>query len=323
MKSFNTIGVVIIGRNEGQRLTTCIQSIITKTKQVVYVDSNSTDDSVQNAKKLGVQVVELDLSIPFTAARARNQGFKKLIELYPNIEFVQFVDGDCEINANWFESAYTFLINNQNVAAVCGRRRERFPEYSIYNKLCDQEWNTEVGETKAFGGDVLIRTKAVQSVGGYNETLIAGEEPELCVRLRKLKWKIWRIDEEMTLHDANMSKFSQWWNRTRRAGHAFIEGAYLHGKPPERHWVTETVRPWIWGGIVPIATLVGFFVNFKVGLIILLLYPAQILRMKVLNHKSWFEACLMVIGKFAELQGQLVFVKSLILKRRSQIIEYK
>ena len=64
---------------------------------IVYVDSGSNDGSVQRARHLGADVIELDMRVPFTAARARNVGFRRLREISPDIEYVQFVDGDCEL----------------------------------------------------------------------------------------------------------------------------------------------------------------------------------------------------------------------------------
>jgi GT2 family glycosyltransferase len=184
---------------------------------VVYVDSGSTDGSRELGSLLGAEVVELDLSRPFNAARARNAGFARLTELAPNANYVQFVDGDCEVAPGWLGAAASFLRQRLEVAAVCGRRRERYPERSVYNLLCDLEWDTPVGATKACGGDVLMRATAFHDVGGFREDLIAGEEPELCVRLRSAGWKIWRIDQEMTRHDIALRSFAQWWTRSVRS----------------------------------------------------------------------------------------------------------
>ena len=65
------IGVIAIGRNEGERLRRCLDSVVGKGFSVVYVDSNSTDGSVDFARSVGAEVVELDMSLPFSAARAQ------------------------------------------------------------------------------------------------------------------------------------------------------------------------------------------------------------------------------------------------------------
>lgn len=327
MNKFARVGVVIIGRNEGERLVNCLKSLASHLDQLVYVDSGSTDNSVIAARQIGSEVVSLDMTVPFTAARARNEGFEQLIKMYPHIEFVQFVDGDCEVVSSWLERAVAFMDSHIEVAAVCGRRRERFPNKTIYNKLCDIEWNTPIGEAKACGGDVLMRAIALEKTDGYREDLIAGEEPELCVRLRAAGWKIWRLDEEMTLHDAAMARFSQWWKRTMRAGHAFAEGAYLHGAPPERHWVGEARRAWIWGLIIPVIALVLSIICVWWGLLFLLIYPLQIIRIALKNpikeKSSWVVATFLVLGKFPEMLGQVKFYRRLYNGKQGQLIEYK
>ena len=327
MNMLTRVGVVIIGRNEGERLQSCIKSLVNQASQLVYVDSGSTDNSVSVARKLGAEVVTLDMSIPFTAARARNEGFTQLKKLYPHVEFVQFVDGDCEVVSTWIERAIIFLDGNIEVAATCGRRRERFPEKTVYNKLCDMEWDTPIGEAKACGGDVLMRVIALEKADGYRADLIAGEEPELCVRFRAAGWKIWRLDEEMTLHDAAMTRFSQWWKRTMRAGHAFAEGAYLHGAPPEKHWVSEARRAWVWGLVIPILALILIMICIQWGLLFLLIYPLQITRIALSNPNkgktSWISAFFLVLGKFPEMLGQVKFYQRLRSGKQGRLIEYK
>lgn len=321
------IGVVIIGRNEGDRLVRCLNSLRNQVSQLVYVDSGSTDNSVDSAKGIGAEVVILDMGVPFTAARARNEGFNRMRRVFPQAEYAQFVDGDCEVSPSWLKQAAYFLDAHQEVAAVCGRRRERFPERSVYNTLCDMEWDTPIGEAKACGGDVLMRVDAFENVRGFRPDLIAGEEPELCVRLRAAGWKIWRLDAEMTLHDAAMTRFGQWWKRTTRAGHAFAEGAYLHGAIPERHWVSESRRAWVWGLGVPLVVLLVGLVNLMWGLLVFMIYPLQIAKLAMRDNfftgKSWVKAFFLVLGKFPEMMGQLKFFWGLYRGRRGRLIEYK
>ncbi|WP_204154227.1 glycosyltransferase [Leptolyngbya sp. CCY15150] len=326
----NTIGLVAIGRNEGDRLQRCLKSVVGQADAVVYVDSGSTDGSVEFAQSLGVEVVVLDLSIPFTAARARNAGFERLLQLQPDLTFVQFVDGDCEVVPGWLEMARQALSDRPDLAVVCGRRRERFPEASIYNQICDIEWDTPVGEATACGGDAMMRVAAVQQVNGFNPSLIAGEEPELCVRLRQQDWKIFRLDAEMTLHDAQMTQFSQWWKRSQRSGHAFAQGSWMHGRSPQQHWVKESRRIWIWGLVIPVVILGTAGITSGFSLLLLALYLVSALRTAryaqgkgyepgVARWYGWF--C--TVGKFPELQGQLQFHLRRIFHRQATLIEYK
>lgn len=312
-----SIGAVVIGRNEGERLIRCLRSLQGQVQPLIYVDSGSTDGSPQAARAEGAKVVELDLSHPFTAARARNAG---LAALGNGIEFVQFVDGDCEVDPGWIATAAAFLQAHPAAAVACGRRRERFPETSVYNRLCDAEWDTPAGEARACGGDALMRVAAVYTAGGYRESLIAGEEPELCLRLREAGWQVWRLDAEMTLHDAQMLYFGQWWQRARRAGHAFAEGAALHGAGPERHWLAETRRALAWGAVLP-AAIAAAGLYSPCLLLAALIYPAQVLRLSPRMGPE--QALFAVAGKFAEAAGAVEFYWNRWRGKARNILEYK
>src|SRR5262249_32042624 len=144
------VGVVAIGRNEGQRLKRCLISVVGIARYVVYVDSGSTDGSVELARSLGADVVELDPRIPFAPGRARNEGFRRLRELCPDVRYVQFVDGDCEVVSGWLAKAAAFAAEHADIAVVAGRRRELYPERSVYNLMCAIEWELHpVGEAWA------------------------------------------------------------------------------------------------------------------------------------------------------------------------------
>jgi len=323
----NEVGIVVIGRNEGDRLINGLRSAKNHTDAaVVYVDSGSTDGSAAAAARLGASVVNLDMTRPFSAARARNEGFAALIASNPNIRFVQFVDGDCELVPGWLDQASSFLSDRIDVAVVCGRRRERHPEASIYNRLCDIEWDTPVGEAVVCGGDAMIRSDAFKSVGGYRSQLIAGEEPELCLRLRELGWKIWRLDAEMTKHDAAITHFSQWWVRMVRSGYAYAEVSRLHLRSKFRIFAQQVTRAVVWGGLVPLAICLGMIFH-PVAVIGTLLYPIQVCRIAINRgydkSMSWPYAIFMMVAKFAEFQGVLKFHLQRMSGRTISPIEYK
>lgn len=318
------IAAVIIGRNEGARLVACLASVAPQVERMVYVDSGSTDDSVAQARAAGAEVVELDLSTPFTAARARNAGFAAL-EARRAPDLVQFIDGDCVLDPAWIGTASGHLDRDNRLAVVCGRRRERFPQASVFNRLCDHEWDTPVGPARACGGDALVRASAFRSVGGFNAALIAGEEPELCVRLRRNGWLVERLAAEMTLHDAAMTRFRQWWQRSRRAGHAFAEGAALHGGPPERHFLQETVRAIFWGACLPV--MVGAaMLAWPPAAMLLVVWPLQVVRLALRSgarRKDWERAVFLVLGKFAEAQGVIEYWLRRLAGKDRGLIEYK
>jgi GT2 family glycosyltransferase len=319
-------GAVAIGRNEGGRLKRCLESL-SNAAAVVYVDSGSTDGSVRLALERGVEVVELNMKVPFTAARARNAGFRRLRSVAGDLTYIQFLDGDCELDIHWAEEAARCLNSQADTGAVCGRLRERYPERSIYNWLCDREWDGRAGEVRACGGNVMMRASAIETVGGYRDDLIAGEEPELCVRLRAAGWRVWRLDAEMAIHDAAMLSFGQWWRRALRSGYAFAQGAYLHGATPERHFVWETRRAFLWGLWLPAACLAASTLFWPVGLGAWLIYVLQFVRQTMRNPGPLTDRAILAIfqmlSRFPETLGQLKFTRDRLFSREQRLIEYK
>jgi glycosyltransferase involved in cell wall biosynthesis len=329
----NKIGVVTIGRNEGERLKRCLKSLAGKVLVMVYVDSGSTDGSGEFARSLGVDVVELDMTKPFSMARGRNAGAERLRELNPALKYIQFVDGDCEVVEGWIQTAFSYLENHPDSSIVCGRRRERFPENSIYNFLCDVEWNSSIGEAKACGGDALMRAETFQSVGGFEEALIAGEEPELCLRIRHAGGNIQRLDAEMTLHDADILKFKPWWMRNLRGGygasdvlHRLKESTALEDIPFYSlvksapvwsiGWLMFTLLP---GLIHPLGLLPGLGIW---GLQSLRIAKGMTARAGSFKN-AWIYSIFTLIGKWPQWLGILKYRSDLRSGKVITLIEYK
>ncbi len=292
-------GFVVIGRNEGPRLRICLDSILRQhAGRVVYVDSGSCDGSIALAQAMGVAVVPLDPATPFTAARARNAGVAWLIEQDPQLRYVQLVDGDCELVAGWLDRAIATLEAEPQLAMVCGRRRERHPDASPYNRLCDHEWNTPVGLVPTCGGDAAVRTVAFRQVDGFDPSLIAGEEPDLCHRLRLRGWRIRRIDCDMTIHDAAITRIRQWWQRNRRSGYATAQAMAMRGEH-ERRLRRQVVSNLLWA--LPLAWP---------------LWP--LLWLQVVPRGGPLFATFITLGKLPHAQGQIDYWRS-----RRRLIEYK
>lgn len=322
---FRLIGIVVIGRNEGERLVRCICSLPHDGVRTVYVDSGSTDGSIEAARENGAHVVSLDLSVPFTAARARNAGIAALRDTEGIMDYVQFVDGDCELDPAWIGTARDFLKKNPKVAVVCGRRRERYPHASVYNAMCDREWNTPVGEAEACGGDALMRWAALNDVGGYNGALVAGEEPELCARLRVQGWKIWRIDAEMTRHDAALTRFGQWWTRARRAGFAYAQVASIR-KPGVPDVLGALLRrAMMWGFGFPAVAIGTALVTPVAGLIVCCAPFAQIVRagLRDTGPLRWTYSAFNMLAKIPEAIGVIQFHLGRLRNREHRAILYK
>ena len=316
------IGLVAIGRNEGERLKLCLRSIPANIP-IIYVDSASTDDSVAFAQSLGAEVVELDMALPFTAARARNEGVEALLQAHPETEYIQFVDGDCELEADWFAIAADFLSTDRSIAAVCGRRSERFPDASIYNRMCDAEWDTPIGEAKACGGDAMVRTVAFSQVGGYDPSMIAGEEPELCQRLRGAGWRIWRLDTTMTTHDADMHHTAQWWQRAVRSGFGYAQVWKKTGASGrDILYRRETISALFWTFGVIFAALLATIIFGPAGLAVAaLIWATQLTRLAM--REGFTKGLHLLVGKIAETVGILRFAIGSLRGRKQGAIFYK
>ena len=324
------VGFVVIGRNEGERLKRCLHSVLADSTKVVYVDSGSVDGSVEHARSVGVDVVVLDASTPFSAARARNAGFATLLSAWPSVEFVQFIDGDCELVSGWIDAACDLLVAQPVYAAVAGRREERDPESTVYNRLCDIEWNTPVGDAAATGGDFLVRVQAFREVDGFSPVVVAGEEPDLCYRLAKNGWKIRRMDERMTIHDARMTRVSQWWRRASRAGHAYIHGFVLHMGDGEGYYRKQAANSWFWALGLPVSVLVTTLIFGPAALLLLLAYPLQIFRIAVRERlrcggarNALIYGAFVMLAKWPQLVGQLRFLRRRLFRRSITIIEHR
>lgn len=330
------VGIVVIGRNEGPRLQRCLSSVVGQAATIVYVDSGSDDGSTEFARALGVSVIDLDTSIAFTAARARNAGLLRLSELQPGLPFVQFLDGDCEVEKDWLAQAIRELRGCAELAVVFGRRRERSREVSRYNRICDLEWDVPPGTVLSCGGDAMMRSEALAQVGGYDASLIAGEEPDLCLRMRGEGWQIRCVDAPMTVHDADMHRWSQWWQRSVRAGYVEAEGVAMRGKDYPRY--RAALSNVFWSTLVPLLAVLTISGSLWLGSLLLAgfaigLFSAAYVclwrRIAVSVSQRWqrsdarLYATSCMLGKWPSTQGMLVYWWRRLLRRDRSLIEYR
>jgi GT2 family glycosyltransferase len=313
-ESKGSVAIVAIGRNEGERLKSCLRAAVGGARAVVYVDSGSTDGSANFARSEGCEVVELDLDLPYSAARGRNEGFARAMNIKPEAAFVQFVDGDCTLVDGWLERGVAALNERTDVGVVCGHVREMHPEASVYNRLFDLEWRQQPGEVSACGGIFMVRPAVFKAVGGFRPDVIAGEDNEFCVRVRRAGHKILLLDAAMVWHDAAMHRFVEWWRRARRTGHAYAQVASMHGNSEERYFVLECRRTWIWGLAIPATALMLAPFTRGISLMLFFLYGPQfgwILRNA--RKRGWplddaaVYAFFTVVTKFPALEGMLAY----------------
>lgn len=325
-----TVAAVAIGRNEGDRLIRCLTTLREQVTRVIYVDSGSSDTSVQAARDLGVEVVELDTLVPFTAARARNAGFERLREqalkgqALP--EFVQFVDGDCGVEPGWIEAALAVFAAQEGLGIVTGWRAEIEPEASIYNALVDFEWHRPAGEILACGGDMMVRSAVFEAVEGFNPAVIAAEDDEFCTRVRKAGHRVFRLALPMTRHDAAMTSFSQWWQRAIRSGHGFAQVGDLH----REYFRPEKRRVVLFGAVLPLVALLGGVYGLMIPAAVLALYglsywrtvkglKAEGLTPEMARHQAIY----LSLSKFPNLIGMIRYYLRKSRGSAMRIIEYK
>lgn len=321
-----SVDVVLIGRNEGDKLVASLASVAPQARRMVYVDSGSSDQSVANAEQAGAIVVRLDMSVPFTAARARNEGFTALMAQDTPPDVVQFLDGDCIMAEGWLAKAEARLRSEDGLALVTGQQHEMRRDASVFNQMFDVEWSRPAGEILTCPGNMMVRVGAFEKVGGFNPKVIAAEDDEFCTRLRKAGWRLVRIAEPMAGHDANMTRFAQWWKRAERTGHGFAQVGHMH---PE-YFVRERQRGWVYGVILPVIALVGAFVSPVVPVLVIGLYALSYWKtMRGLkaeglpDQEARAHAVFLTLSKFPNVLGMIRFHWRRLSHAQMRIIEYK
>lgn len=320
------IGFVAIGRNEGERLGRCLAALCAASDRVVYVDSGSTDGSLALAASRGCETVALEKNLPFTAARARNAGFAKLTARWPDLVLVMFIDGDCEIAPGFAKRAAAALESDPHCGVVAGRVRERDRDASVYARICDMEWAAPPGEARAVGGIFMTRAAVFARVNGFDPAVIAAEDDEFCIRVRAAGFTIRRLPDDMCTHDAGMTRFSQWWRRAYRAGHAFAQVGAMH----KGYFAAERRRAYLWGLALPLGSLAAAPFTKGASLLALLLYPASLVRTRANLVKSGatgpdasLYAAFLTLSKFPNFLGIAEYWRKRVFARPVAIVEYK
>ena len=139
-----------------------------------------------------------------------------------------------------------------------------------------------------------------------------------------------RIDAEMTLHDAAMTRFGQFWKRMIRGGHAYAQGSAMHGDSPERYYKKQTLSIWVWAGLIPLVIEILIWPTRGWSLLGLLIYPLQVVRIArryrrggMAARDAWPYSLLLTVGKWAELRGMMKFHWDRMRGKHAKIIEYK
>lgn len=311
------IAAVVIGRNEGARLDRCLAAL--GGLRAVYVDSGSIDGSPDRARAAGIEVIELDSGPGYSAARGRNAGLAQLMA-DPAIAYIQMVDGDSILAPDWIACGAEVLDADPGLGAVFGQLREAEPGASIYAWLGDVEWAVPPGPAALFSGNVMLRAAAVRSTGGYRTDMIAGEDPELAIRMRAAGWHFRCLDQPMAIHQGDIRRASQWWRRTRRAGHAFAMLNAIHPRSPLHDFARNRMRILFWGGAIPLAALGGAILAVAADMRWIMLTTAagalvvaqlgRVTLREARRHgmrRAFALALALAVGKYAEMIGLLRF----------------
>ena len=328
----NDMIAVVIGRNEGDRLLASLHSVQVAGLPLVYSDSGSKDGSAEHARELGVPVVELTPDRPFSAGRGRNEGLQEALRRWPAANYALFLDGDCELDPAFPEAAGAMFKQEPDCAIVTGHLSERHPEASVYNRLCAIEWRSPAGvmtNLNSLGGIMVVRISAFLAAGQFRLNAIAGEEPDLGARLLMSGLTIRKIDVPMATHDAEILKFSQWWRRAVRGGHAIAYRFSQHGRTDLGEGRRELISDLVWGLIFPVLVLLLIWPTKGLSLALLLAYPLfgwRIYRRYCAGGLNASDAKLVaryiVYGKFAHVVGIAIFCRNW-LRGEFRIIEYK
>lgn len=333
MSRYPDVSVVVIGRNEGDRLVRCLNTIRNtmypgRIAEVIYVDSNSTDGSRERAAAAGATVIAVQPERP-TAATGRNAGWRAA-----KSPFVLFLDGDTLLDETFVTAAVEGM-RQPGVAVVCGNRREIRPLDSLYNRVLDLDWVSPAGEAEYCGGDALMRKAVLEEVGGYDESLIAGEEPDMCRRMRARGHTILHLDVPMTGHDLAMHCWSQYWRRAVRTGYAYAEVSARYSGTDIPLWENESKGNQLRGTILFTGTLAGILM----GIALLSVWPLlavalcwSVLIVRTERRIRWksddttarfLYAVHSHVQQIPILLGQLVYRRDRRAMRKRPLIEYK
>lgn len=200
------ISFIVIGKNEGDRLVKCLKSVRNfaldnnAKYEIIYVDSQSTDGSLEYVKSLN-WVSCHSLSGKCNAARARNLGASK-----SKGNNLFFVDGDMELNSKAYTS-YFNVQENLYHPIMTGNRLDIF---------YDNNWN-KIGSLKTgpnhdieqitTGGLFIIESNLWNEISGMDSKLNCFEDNDLAYRIFK-KRNIKVLKKQVVLADHHTIRYT-------------------------------------------------------------------------------------------------------------------
>lgn len=192
-----TLAFVIPVRNDPDRLEHCLQSIRTAVGpadvRVVVADNGSTDDTAQRAEAAGAEV----LSLPgLRVGAVRNAAALVCTE-----ELVAFADADHELDPGWVRAALD-VMRDPGVGGAGAAYEPPSPgtwvqqAYGALRGITRGRHDTEwLG-----AGNLVVRREAFAAVGGFDTSLEACEDVDLCSRLRAAGWRLVADERLRSVH---------------------------------------------------------------------------------------------------------------------------
>jgi len=201
--------IVIPTFNEAKYIDATLQAIREQTfndYEIIVKDGGSTDETLDRARRHAHKVLSTKDS---SAADARNQGASRA-----EGEILVFVDADTTLPMNTLQR-FNALLEDERVVGVSCRKTCQSP--SLLDRLLYEFVNVStyisyrLRVAGAYGNCMAVRKSVFEFVGGFNPTIIVGEEQELIRRARKFGRCLFLLNHCVLEHPRRVRR----WGRLR------------------------------------------------------------------------------------------------------------